>query len=75
MATAPGWMRVPSPRWPPAAAAGINPGVFSLVSPPRPGAHGFLVFEDPAAGAGRQQLVDGPALGGLLASREWRCWC
>ena len=47
---------------------GINPGVFSLVSPPRPGAHGFLVFEDPAAGAGRQQLVDGPALGGLLAS-------
>jgi tetratricopeptide (TPR) repeat protein len=50
------------------ALAGIGPQVFSLVSPPRPGAHGFLVFEDPAAGAGGQQLVDGPVLGGLLAS-------
>jgi hypothetical protein len=50
------------------ALAGIGPQVFSLVSPPRPGAHGFLVFEDPAAGEGKQQLVDGPALGGLLAA-------
>ena len=55
-----------------AAAAGEGPGggfsreVFSLVSPPRPGSHGFLVFEDPAGG-GRQQLVDGPALGAALA--------
>ena len=55
-----------------AAAAGGAPGggfsreVFSLVSPPRPGSHGFLVFEDPDT-PGRQQLVDGPALGALLA--------
>ena len=55
-----------------AAAAGGAPGggfsreVFSLVSPPRPGSHGFLVFEDPAGG-GKQQLVDGPALGAVLA--------
>ena len=45
---------------------GFSRQVFSLVSPPRPGSHGFLVFEDPAGG-GRQQLVDGPVLGGLLA--------
>jgi tetratricopeptide (TPR) repeat protein len=50
------------------ALAGTGSQVFSLVSPPRPGAHGFLVFEDPAAGEGGQQLVDGPALGGLLAA-------
>ncbi len=54
-----------------AAAAGaesgpVQPAVFSLVSPPRPGAHGFLVFEDPGSG-GNWQLVDGPALGRLLA--------
>jgi tetratricopeptide (TPR) repeat protein len=39
---------------------------FSLVSPPRSGSHGFLVFEDPS-GAADQQLVDGPAIGALLA--------
>jgi tetratricopeptide (TPR) repeat protein len=55
-----------------AAAAGEVPGggfsreLFSLVSPSRPGSHGFLVFEDPDTAGGRQ-LVDGPALGGLLA--------
>jgi tetratricopeptide (TPR) repeat protein len=43
-----------------AEAAGV-----SLVSPPRPGVHGFLVFEDAGSG-GNQQLVDGPALGRLL---------
>ena len=37
-----------------------------MVSPPRPGSHGFLVFEDPGGG-GKQQLVDGPALGAALA--------
>ena len=37
-----------------------------LVSPPHPGKHGFLVFEDPQIG-GSQQLVDGPVLGRLLA--------
>jgi tetratricopeptide (TPR) repeat protein len=52
-----------------AAEAGgefANKNVFSLVSPPRPGSHGYLVFEDPGVGGGRQ-LVDGPALGQLLA--------
>jgi tetratricopeptide (TPR) repeat protein len=39
---------------------------FSVLSPPRPGSHGYLVFEDPAV-RGNQLLVDGPALGQLLA--------
>jgi tetratricopeptide (TPR) repeat protein len=39
---------------------------FSVLSPGRPGSHGFLVFEDPATRE-NQQLVDGPALGQLLA--------
>ena len=39
---------------------------FSVLSEPRPGSHGFLVFEDPATRE-NQQLVDGPALGQLLA--------
>ena len=37
-----------------------------LASPARPGAHGYLLFENPRL-AGRTQLVDGPALGNLLA--------
>jgi CHAT domain-containing protein/AAA ATPase-like protein len=37
-----------------------------LVSPGRPGAHGYLLFENPRL-AGNVQLVDGPALGRLLA--------
>ena len=45
---------------------GFSSAVFSLASPPRSGSHGFLVFEDPDS-SGKQQLVDGPALGGLLA--------
>ena len=52
-----------------AAAEGageLSSQVFSVVSPPRRGSHGFLVFEE-AGGGGRQQLVDGPALGGVLA--------
>ena len=40
-------------------------GDISLVSPPRPGAHGFLVFEELGLG-GSQVLVDGPTLGRLL---------
>lgn len=32
----------------------------------RPGAHGYLFFEDPDVG-GNQRLVDGPALGAVLA--------
>jgi CHAT domain-containing protein len=37
-----------------------------LASPARPGAHGYLLFENPRL-AGHTQLVDGPALGNLLA--------
>jgi hypothetical protein len=33
---------------------------------PRPGAHGYLFFEDPGV-EGNQRLVDGPALGAVLA--------
>ena len=47
-------------------AGELSPYLFSLMSPPRPGAHGFLVFEDPG-GQAKQQLVDGPALGAVLA--------
>ena len=49
-----------------APGGGFSREVFSLVSPPRPGSHGFLVFEDPDT-PGKQQLVDGPALGAALA--------
>jgi tetratricopeptide (TPR) repeat protein len=50
-----------------------SPGGFSshryqrnFVSPPRAGGHGYLLFEDPDD-EGNEQLVDGPALGDLLA--------
>ena len=36
-----------------------------LASPARPGAHGYLMFENPAL-PGNAQLVDGPALANLL---------
>lgn len=39
---------------------------FTVVSPPRPGHHGYLVFEDPDDRSNRQ-LVDGPSLGNRLA--------
>ena len=51
-----GWLRESAP-----GAAG-----WSLVSPSRPGAHGYLLFEDPQR-PGWLQLADGPALGRLLA--------
>jgi tetratricopeptide (TPR) repeat protein len=38
----------------------------SMLSPLRPGSHGYLLFEDPAA-ADNMQFVDGPRLGALLA--------
>jgi tetratricopeptide (TPR) repeat protein len=38
---------------------------YPLLSPARPGLHGYLLFEDPGS-RGNQQLVDGPALGRLL---------
>jgi tetratricopeptide (TPR) repeat protein len=53
-----------------AAAAAEGPEFdrerFSVLSEPRAGSHGYLVFEDPAV-KGNQLLVDGPALGQLLA--------
>ena len=51
-----GWLRESAP-----GAAG-----WSLVSPQRPGAHGYLLFEDPQR-PGWLQLAGGPALGTLLA--------
>ena len=51
-----GWLREVAP-----GAAG-----WWVVSPPRPGAHGYLLFEDPQR-SGVLQLADGPALGRLLA--------
>jgi tetratricopeptide (TPR) repeat protein len=43
----------------------LSPLRYPLVSPMRPGAHGYLLFEDPAT-KDNQRLVDGPALGRLL---------
>ena len=49
-ATVPGWTRRLRPRR--GRRAGFSREVFSLVSPPRPGSHGFLVFEDPGLRGG-----------------------
>jgi hypothetical protein len=49
-------------------AAGAGAGRW-LISPGRPGAHGYLLFENPQL-AGNVQLVDGPALGNLLADAD-----
>jgi tetratricopeptide (TPR) repeat protein len=48
---------------------GVSPLRYgiSVAGPVRPGPHGYLIFEDPASGA-NQQMVDGPALGRLLAT-------
>jgi len=43
-----------------------DPATLWLVSPVRPGAHGYLRFENPRL-PGNTQLVDGPVLGNLLA--------
>lgn len=40
--------------------------MYGLLSPAREGTHGYLLFEDPTT-TDNQQLVDGPALGALLA--------
>ncbi|MEU7906604.1 CHAT domain-containing protein [Actinoplanes sp. NPDC049118] len=51
------------------AGGGFSPYRFqrlNLVSPPRAGSHGYLLFEDPGH-EDNEQLVDGPALGDLLA--------
>ncbi|MEW2143528.1 CHAT domain-containing protein [Micromonospora vinacea] len=44
----------------------IGAAMYGLLSPLREGTHGYLVFEDPTT-TNNQQLVDGPALGALLA--------
>lgn len=44
---------------------GHSPWRYGLLSPPRPGAHGYLLFENPADPS-NEQLVDGPALGKIL---------
>jgi tetratricopeptide (TPR) repeat protein len=50
------------------AGGGVAVGAarYGLLSPLREGMHGYLLFEDPTADD-NQQLVDGPALGALLA--------
>lgn len=45
----------------------FDSAIYSLVSPPRPGPHGFLVFENSWPPT-NQQLVDGPTLGRLLTN-------
>jgi tetratricopeptide (TPR) repeat protein len=47
------------------SAGGFDQQRFSVLSPARPGSHGYLVFEDPSVKE-NQQLVDGPALGQLM---------
>lgn len=51
------------------SVGGFDRQQFSVLSPPRPGSHGYLVFEDPSVKE-NQQLVDGPALGQLLVDGE-----
>lgn len=42
---------------------------YSTISPIRPGTHGYLAFEDASAPTNKQ-LIDGPALGNLLAEMD-----
>ena len=46
----------------------------TLTHPAWPGPHGFVLFEDPDQPS-NMRLVDGPALGALLAETACRCWC
>ncbi|MEV0722309.1 CHAT domain-containing protein [Micromonospora purpureochromogenes] len=56
---------LPSSRlW--AGGVPIGAAMYGLLSPLREGTHGYLLFEDPTT-TNNQQLVDGPALGALLA--------
>jgi tetratricopeptide (TPR) repeat protein len=48
------------------SAEGGDRDRFSVLAEPRPGSHGYLVFEEPAV-QGNRLLVDGPAIGQLLA--------
>ena len=60
---------LPASRLPAAGGGGVPVGaaMYGLLSPVREGTHGYLLFEDPTT-KDNQQLVDGPALGALLAS-------
>ena len=53
----------------PSGGVGVSSSVYgvSVAGPVRAGQHGYLLFEDPGS-AENQQLVDGPALGRLLAA-------
>ena len=44
----------------------VSPHMYATVSRPRPGRHGYLLFERPDVDS-NQELVDGPTLGALLA--------
>jgi tetratricopeptide (TPR) repeat protein len=44
----------------------VGAAMYGFLSPLREGTHGYLLFEDPTT-TENQQLVDGPALGALLA--------
>jgi tetratricopeptide (TPR) repeat protein len=47
------------------AGGGRSPLRYSILSPVRPGEHGYLIFEDPDS-QDNEQFVDGAALGRLL---------
>jgi hypothetical protein len=57
---------LPSSRLAAGGGVAVGAAMYGLLSPLREGSHGYLLFEDPTA-ADNQQLVDGPALGALLA--------
>ncbi|SNT63532.1 Tetratricopeptide repeat-containing protein [Asanoa hainanensis] len=57
---------LPSTRLRAAEGVSVGQAMYGLLSPAREGSHGYLLFEDPTT-TSNQQLVDGPALGALLA--------
>jgi CHAT domain len=60
------WGDASNARWLQTVIRVAEAGPAALVSPARPGAHGYLLFENPRL-AGNTQLIDGPVLGNLLA--------
>ncbi|MBQ0990709.1 CHAT domain-containing protein [Micromonospora sp. H61] len=58
---------LPSSRLQSGGGVPIGAATYGLLSPLREGSHGYLLFEDPTA-KNNQQLIDGPALGALLAA-------
>ncbi|MET8153166.1 CHAT domain-containing protein [Actinoplanes sp. NPDC049668] len=57
---------LPSSRLTTGGGVPTGAAMYGLLSPLRDGTHGYLLFEDPTT-KNNQQLVDGPALGALLA--------